>query len=176
MKDKKKKKKVEEEVKDPIQVLEEECRQYKEGWQRALADYENLKQDLGKERALARQRAREDLAQELLPVIDNFDQAVHHIPSLENCGDEMRKKLEPWIAGITYIEKQFTAALASLDVEMIEAEGLFDPHVHDAAGERREEGKPEGAVLEVLQKGWRLGDRVIRPAKVIINSSETEQN
>lgn len=141
--------------------LEAQCDEYLAGWKRALADYENLQKQNAQARSEDRRRITTILAHELLPVVDNFDQAMKHAP----------KNLDKnWFAGVQHIARQFAEALATLGITQIDAVGnVFDPHLHESGESRWEEEKPEHAVLEEIIKGWKLGDTVIRPSKVIVN-------
>ncbi len=151
-----------------IETLQKQSDEYKQGWQRALADYENIKRDLSARAEESRRAIRAGLARDLLPVVDNFAQAVKFQPDLSGLPEDGRKKIEPWLQGILYIEKQFEEAMAQMGVERVATTGQFDPRMHDAASERHEEGRAEGEILEVLIPGWKIGELVLRPAKVII--------
>lgn len=135
--------------------------EYLAGWKRALADYENLQRQNAQLRDEDRRRIHINLAQELLPVVDNFDQALKHAPK------DLDKN---WFAGVQHIARQFADALHGLGIVPINAVGQpFDPNLHESGGSRWEEDRPEHTVIEEVIKGWKLGDLVIRPPKVIIN-------
>lgn len=138
------------------------CAEYKSGWQRALADYENLKRDMVKNAADSRNRIKADFAEQLLPVMDNFDQAVTHAPQLDDA------KLNNWLQGVTFIKQQFAQVFTEMGLEEITATGHFDPHLHDVVEERESE-QEAGEILEVVSAGWKIGEMVIRPAKVIVS-------
>lgn len=148
------------------EVLQKQCDEYLAGWKRALADYENLQKQNAQLRADDRRRIVINLAHELLPVVDNFDQAMKHAPA------DVDKN---WFAGVSHIARQFESVLAFLGMAPIDAVGkIFDPHEHESGGARSEESKPDHEVLEEIVKGWKMsasggGDLVIRPAKVIVN-------
>jgi molecular chaperone GrpE len=157
-------------------TIEEKCAQYELGWKRALADYENLKRSMAEQQTSARRRMKADFAQSMLPVMDNFAQAVKHAPDpeglegVEGSSDQGVKNLKNWLQGVLYIEKQFTEAFGEFGLERIETiGGAFDPHLHEAAGEK--EGK-EGEILEEVTSGWKMGEDVLRPARVIVGKSE----
>ena len=116
----------------------------------------------------ARRAIRASLARDLLPVIDNFAQAVKFAPDLSAAPEEVRKTIQPWLQGILYIEKQFEESMKQMGVEPIPTEGKFDPAWHEAAGEKHEDDREEGDILEVLIPGWKIGEIVLRPAKVIV--------
>jgi len=125
---------------------------------RRQADFENYRKRIEREREHDHRRGIEGLVEALLPVLDGFDRALaaHADPRYE----EYRK-------GFELISRQLRDALAKRGVETIEAEGkLFDPHLHHAVERVESEDHPEGTVLGVLQAGYKLHDRVLRPAMV----------
>jgi molecular chaperone GrpE len=140
------------------------CDEYKLGWQRALADYDNLKKDLMKEREGMRRGAKEDVAESIIPILDHFDQALKFKPQ------GLDATVENWLTGMMHVRNQLESVLLEMGVTPFGSVGeAFDPHFHESVGEREDESQPEHAVVEVSQRGWKLGDRVIRPATVIIN-------
>jgi molecular chaperone GrpE len=142
----------------------EKCKEHIDGWKRAMADYDNLKKDLIKEREQIRKHVKEDMAHEIITVLDNFDQAVKFVP--ENLEPEVKN----WITGITHVRGQLESVLTSQGVEPSGEIGeIFDPNIHEAIGERTEDDKLDQQILEIQLRGWKLGDRIIRPAKTIIN-------
>ncbi|MFZ2682219.1 MAG: nucleotide exchange factor GrpE [Patescibacteria group bacterium] len=150
--------------------LQAQCAEYLAGWKRALADYENLQKMNAQTRDTDRRRVRSSLAEELLPVIDNFGYVMKHVPSLEGCSDEFKKTFDTWVQGIGHIDRQFAEALKGMGVEPIATVGQkFDPNLHESGGSKQDESKPDGEVLDEVIKGWKLGDVVLRPAKVIVN-------
>lgn len=154
----------------PTSDLETKCAEYLSGWKRALADYENLQKQNVQARDDDRRRVRANLAEDLLPVVDNFGYVTKHAPDVAECSDEFKKKFETWFQGIGHIERQFTEAMKNLGVEPIESIGkTFDPNLHESGGSRHVEGKAEHEIVEELIKGWKIGDVVLRPAKVIVN-------
>lgn len=137
------------------------CDEYIAGWKRALADYENLQKQNTSVREEDRRRIRVSLAHDLLPVIDNFDQALKFAPKDVDAN---------WLAGVQHIARQFAEVLSGLNIQPIESVGhVFDPNLHESGGSTWDEAKPEHVVLEEVIRGWKLGDLVIRPAKVIVN-------
>ncbi len=150
--------------------LEAKCEEYLGGWKRALADYENLKRSSAQTLNEDRRRVRMNVAEDLLPVIDNFGYVTKHVPDTSECSDDFKKKFDTWFQGIGHIDRQFTEALRGLGVEAIDSVGKpFDPKLHEAGGSKKDESKADGEVLEEVIKGWKIGDLVIRPAKVIVN-------
>jgi molecular chaperone GrpE len=153
-----------------LDALKAKCEEYLGGWKRALADYENVQKMNAQARDDDRRRVRSNLAQDLLPVIDNFGYVTRHVPDVSECSDEFKKKFDVWFQGIGHIERQFAEALKGMGVEAIESVGkTFDPNLHESGGSRHEESKAEHEILEESIKGWKIGDVVLRPAKVIVN-------
>ncbi len=139
------------------------CDEYLNGWKRALADYDNLKKDLAKERTDIRRSTTQQMAFQLLPVLDHFDQAIKFQP------EGLDGKALGWLQGILYVRTQLESVIHELGLEAFGEIGeAFDPHRHEAGGEREEEGVTSGNVIEIVQRGWKQNDRIIRPAKVII--------
>ena len=141
-----------------LQEEREKALGYLSSWQRAAADFQNFKRRVESERAESGRLATAALVMNLLPLVDDIERAL--------------KTLDPKLAGLTWIDgiwliyRKFQAVLENAGVKEIEADGLqFDPNVHEAVSEAPGE---EGKVISVVQKGYSLGDRVIRPAMVIV--------
>lgn len=149
-------------------TLEQQCQEYELGWKRALADYENLKRDMSQQADQSRKRIKANFAQSLLPVIDNFLQAVHFAPNMDDADPQVKN----WFQGVMFIEKQFTEVMAQLGLQKIKTVGEpFDPHKHEAASEETDASQADGIVLKEVVAGWEMEDYVLRPAKVIINKN-----
>ncbi|PJA45175.1 nucleotide exchange factor GrpE [Candidatus Uhrbacteria bacterium CG_4_9_14_3_um_filter_50_9] len=150
---------------EPVAFSCESCNEAITGWKRALADYENLKKDLMKERVAIRSAAKEDVAEELIAVLDNFDQAAKFQPS------ELSKEAETWAMGLMHVRNQLESVMTDLGLSPFGESGdVFDPTRHEAAAERSEDDKPDQTILEVAARGWKLSDKIVRPAKVVINN------
>jgi molecular chaperone GrpE len=135
------------------------------GWQRAQADFINYKRRSEKEKEDARNFADSTLILDLLPVIDDLERALAAIPP--------RQAKLGWVEGIKLIERKLKATVEAQGLSPIEALGEpFDPHFHEALMQGK--GK-EGIVIEEIQKGYKLHDRVIRPSKVVVGSGETDE-
>lgn len=129
-----------------------------EALQRERADAHNLRRRHAEEIAGLSSRAKANVIQDLLPVIDNFERALKHVP----------KDLEEqdFVKGVQGIVKQFEQTLGQMGVERVKTIGEhFDPHLHEAVGIEKGEGKHE-IVSEELQAGYQLGNQVIRHAMV----------
>lgn len=128
-------------------------------WHRAAADLANLRKRTEQEKAEVEKFAAIMIVAELLPVLDNFERALATIPG--NLGGLT------WIQGVMLIERHFRAILEHVGVEPIDANAKqFDPHLHEAISERETDAVPEGFVAAVLQQGYLIHGRVLRPALV----------
>lgn len=131
------------------------------GWQRTKADFLNYKKSQDKVMEDFRRYANEDMLLSLLPTIDSFDLAVKHLP------DDLTES--DWVKGIICIKGMFESFLRDAGVSEIEAAGeKFDPNLFEAVGEV-ESDLPEDTVVEEVQKGYKMGEKIIRPAKVKIS-------
>jgi molecular chaperone GrpE len=130
--------------------------------QRERADAMNLRRRHEEEITRLRSSVKASVIADLLPVIDNFERALKHVPKeLEN---------DDYIKGVQGVVKQFEKTLADIGVERIKTVGeAFDPHVHEAVSAEEGDGGPE-IVSEELQAGYKLGDEVIRHAMVKVKS------
>lgn len=146
------------------EFLKEELQKEKEKNMRIQAEMINFKKRKEEETSNLLKYANEDLISELLPVIDNFERAIKMDDN--DLSDEVSKFLE----GFKMIYSNLINILNKLDVKEIEASGIeFDPNFHQAVLTEKDENKPSGVVLEVLQKGYMYKDKVIRPAMVKVN-------
>ena len=130
-----------------------------EAYLRLAADFDNYRKRVAREQAQLAARANERLLNELLPVLDDLERA------LEAAAEHEEGKLEE---GVRLVHRSLQALVERHGLSEIETDGGFDPHVHEALLTQPAEGAAEGSVLQVLQKGYRLGERVLRPARVIV--------
>lgn len=144
---------------------EKKCEEYLNGWKRALADYDNLKKELSKERMLSREAGKEESALLAIETLDDLDKALQQQP---DCSDQA---IASWIKGIQHIQGHLEGALEQKGFFriLIEPGQLFDPNLHHAVDQRSKKGVVSGAILQVLQDGWKTHNRVIRPTMVIVN-------
>jgi molecular chaperone GrpE len=135
------------------------------GWQRAQADFINYKRRVEREMKESGQFANSALMLKLLPVLDDLERAIAAIPEEEA---QMN-----WAEGIQAIERKLRATLEAQGLAQVKALGEpFDPHIHEAVMQAPGE---EGMVVEEVQKGYQLHDRVIRPAKVVVGRGDEEK-
>lgn len=141
------------------------CEEYLHGWKRALADYDNLKKDLARERSDIHRAATQHAAFQLLPVLDNFDQALRFQP------EGLNGQAQGWLQGIMHVRSQLEGVMRELGLEPFGQIGdVFDPHQHESGGEHAQEGMASSTIVEVVQRGWKMGEHIVRPAKVIVAS------
>ncbi|MBA2535911.1 MAG: nucleotide exchange factor GrpE [Actinobacteria bacterium] len=133
--------------------------------QRVAADFENYRKRAARDQESLVARAHERLVKELLPVLDDLERALQAAAAHEEA------KLEE---GVGLVARELRDALDREGLVEIETNGRFDPHVHEALLSQPSE-QEEGAVLEVLQKGYRLGDRVLRPARVVVSQGAAQE-
>lgn len=147
--------------------LQAKCDEYLAGWKRALADYDNLKKNLASEKGELRRAVAEESVLRLVSVIDNFDQAVKHKP------DAADAAVGAWLEGVLHVRTQLEDVLKDLGAEPFGRAGeAFDPSVCDAAGTGRDVSKPDDTVLEVVRRGWKMGERIVRPCVATVNKLE----
>jgi molecular chaperone GrpE len=135
--------------------------EYLEDLRRVAADFENYRKRAVRDQESLVARAHERLAKALLPVLDDLERALEAAAA---------NNLEE---GVRLVERQLRDTLAKEGLVEIAADGRFDPHVHEALLTQPSEAE-EGAIIQVLQKGYRLGDRVLRPARVVISQGVEE--
>jgi molecular chaperone GrpE len=132
------------------------------GWQRAQADFINFKRRNEQEREEFARFANASLMLELLPVLDDLERALGHVP--------VKFASTAWVDGVNLIYRKFKATLESQGLTQIEALGKpFDPNLHEAA--RQDKGEA-GIVIEEIRKGYQLNDKVIRPTTVVVGNGE----
>jgi molecular chaperone GrpE len=136
-----------------------------DNWERLLrvtADLENFKKRAAREKADAIKFANESLIQKLIPVLDNFDMALLAVQSTPDSAKSLQ-------AGVSMIHQQLKSALTDTGLEEIEAAGkTFDPNLHEAVSQQETNDVPEDQVVQQLRKGYKLRDRLLRPATVVV--------
>ena len=145
---------------DDLAALQAERDELFDRLQRLAAEFDNFRKRAAREQADTVARANERLVKELLPVLDDLGRA------LEAAAEHEEAKLEE---GVRLVDRSLVSLLEREGLGSIETDGRFDPHVHEALLTQPSELE-EGSILEVIQKGYRLGDRVLRPARVVVSS------
>jgi molecular chaperone GrpE len=152
------------ELQELLASVEAERDEYLNDLKRVAADFENYRKRAARDQENLVARAHERLVRELLPVLDDLERA------LEAAAEHEEAKLED---GVRLVHRELREALAREGLVEIETNGRFDPHVHEALLSQPSESE-EGSVLDVLQKGYRLGDRVLRPARVVVSAGDRD--
>ena len=142
---------------EKLKSVQHDLEELKERHLRKLAEFENLRKRSEREKAEARRLALADLAREFLPVVDSFEQALSHASSRDLESD--------FGQGILLIHRQLTDLWRKHGLREVDTTGSFDPNLHEAVA-TEESTVPPNAILEVLRKGYTIGDRLIRPALV----------
>jgi len=145
-------------LEEQVAALEAERDEHLNDLKRVAAEFENYRKRVLRDQESLVARAHERLVKELLPVLDDLERALAAAEEHEEA------KLEE---GVRLVHRELADALEREGLAEIETTGVFDPHVHEALLSQPSD-KQEGSVLEVVQKGYRLGDRVLRPARVVI--------
>jgi molecular chaperone GrpE len=150
---------------EPVEIdeLAEVTRQrdeYLDALQRLKAEFDNFRKRQARDQQSLFARANERLVKELLPVVDDLER------TLEAAATHEADKLED---GVRLVVRALSDALAKEGLVEVETKGAFDPHTQEALLTQPSEA-PEGTVIQVLQKGYRLGDLVLRPARVVVSS------
>jgi molecular chaperone GrpE len=141
-----------------LEALRNENEELIDTLQRLQADFDNYRKRAQRDQEALVGRAGERIVKELLPVLDDLERA------LEAAEQHEEAKLEE---GVKLVHRQLEQLLEREGLSLVETDGKFDPHVHEALLTQPSESE-EGSVIEVLQKGYRLGDRVLRPARVVV--------
>jgi len=152
-----------------LEELERERNEFKAGWQRAVADYQNLQKEHCKDKTEFIKYANGNLILDLLPIMDNFKIAFSQIPEAE--------KNSAWVTGFSYIKKQLEDFLKSNGVEEIKTVGeKFDHAIHEAIESRHEEDQADDIILEERKAGYKLNGKVIQVAKVVVNNKQDKRD
>lgn len=146
--------------------LDSEKQDYWNRFLRATADVENVRKRARRDVDDARAEAQGRVLREMLPVIDNLERALQHA---ENTGAMEDKEAAAVVEGVKLVLRQFTQALERCGVTQLDAVGqLFDPNLHEAISATETADQPPGTVVQALQKGYKLGERLLRPSLVVV--------
>ena len=141
-----------------VEALIAERDEYLDHLKRVAAEFENYRKRAARDQQNLAARAAERLVRELLPVLDDLERALQAAEEHEEATLE---------EGVRLVHRQLEEALRKEGLAEVPTDGDFDPHLHEALLAQPAEAE-SGTILEVLQKGYRLGDRVIRPARVVV--------
>jgi molecular chaperone GrpE len=144
---------------EEIERSQQQASEYLDGWQRERAEFANYKNRTAREKEEARAQITSEIIAKYLEILDDLELAIINRPAEDEA--------EAWVDGIELIHIKLNAILEDEGVEVIIAEGnTFDPNFHEAITYEEDDDYQDGQVIEVVQKGYKLGDRVLRPAKV----------
>ena len=153
-------------LEEQVAALEAERDEHLNDLKRVAAEFENYRKRVARDQESLVARAHERLVKELLPVLDDLERALAAAEEHEEA------KLEE---GVRLVHRELAAALRREGLAEIDTDGHFDPHVHEALLSQPSDAE-EGSVIEVVQKGYTLGDRVVRPARVVVAASKPEDD
>ena len=154
----------EENTTDELTQLKELVAQWEDKYLRTHADFENAKKRLAKDKATAVSYANESFANDMLSVVDSFESALATIEATES--EESSEVLEKIKEGLNLTYTQLTKVLEKNGIKAVECEGEFNPDVHQAIMQVEHDEKDSGDIVQVLQKGYTIKDRLLRPAMV----------
>ena len=150
---------------DALEAVTRERDEYLDALQRLKAEFDNYRKRVARDQQELAARAHERLVKELVPVLDDLERA------LEAASQHEEAKLEE---GVRLVHRSLAALLAREGLSEVETNGKFDPHTQEALLSQPSDAE-EGSVIEVVQKGYRLGDRVLRPARVVVAAPPTHE-
>jgi molecular chaperone GrpE len=143
-------------LKKQVEETEAKVSEYKDSWMRSQAEFQNYKKRIERDNEMMRAHMKGDIVKKILPVLDDLERALQNRPADE-----------PWTNGIELIARKFQSVLESEGIKRIEAEGkVFDPNFHEAISHEPNDEVESGHVIAVVQNGYIVGERVIRPALV----------
>ncbi|MFO0743509.1 MAG: nucleotide exchange factor GrpE [Candidatus Paceibacterota bacterium] len=162
-KSKNKEDKLKEKFEDKIERLEKERDEYLRGWQRVQADYKNREKEIEEYKKSVIKLANSDLVKDILPVLDGYDMARSNKEQWEGVDSN-------WRMGIEYLFSQLLKVLENNGVEMFGSEGeAYNPNLHEAIEMidlKDEEKDKDDKIISVIQKGYKIGEKILRPARV----------
>ena len=144
---------------DPLAELTLERDEYLDALRRLKAEFDNYRKRVARDQEQLAARAHERLVKELLPVLDDLERALAAAEEHEEA------QLEE---GVRLVHRSLVDALRKEGLAEIETDGRFDPNVHEALLSQPDDEKESGDILDVVQKGYRIADKVVRPARVIV--------
>lgn len=145
-----------ESLKKKLAEAESKTSDYRDSWMRSQAEFQNYKKRLERDNELTYVSMKGDIIKKVLPILDDLERALQNSPANDS-----------WASGIELIVRKLQSVLDSEGIKRIEAEGTeFDPNFHEAISHEPADGVKSGFVIAVVQNGYMLGDRVLRPALV----------
>ena len=149
----------EESLEEQVKRLHTEADEYLDGWQRARAEFANFKKRTQRENEHTRERIAGEIITHFLGVKDDIERALSRVPETDD--------FQEWVLGIELIHQKLQAIFDAEGVELIDAEGeRFDPNFHEAVSFEESDDHEEGVIIDITQPGYKIGERVLRPAMV----------
>ena len=148
-------------IEEQLEAAQAEAADFKDRWMRVQAEFANARKRMEKQRTLTYQNATADLSAKILPALDDFERAIDNVPA------EVSEN--GWFEGIELVQKKLLGIFESIGVQPIVAVGQpFDPNFHEAIQQEPSDEYESGVVVRELQKGYQIGERVIRPSLVTV--------
>lgn len=148
-------------LEEQLAAAQAEAEDYKDRWLRSQAEFANARKRMEKQRLDTYTNATVNVMDKLLPIVDDFERAMENLPA------EISEN--SWLEGIHLVQRKLAATLENFNVTSIEAVGEpFDPNLHEAITQEPTDEFESGVVCRVLQTGYKIGDRVIRPSLVVV--------
>jgi len=149
-------------LEDQLAAAKAEAARNLDGWQRTQAEFANARKRFEKQRAEIYASTGVEMAAKLLPIVDDFERALDAVPDSEHN--------DPWHNGIVLVHRKVMAMLEEMGVQSIPATGEpFDPNIHEALMQEASDEYDSGVVVREMRRGYRMGDRVIRPSLVVVS-------
>ena len=157
-----------------LEALKNEVESLKDQRLRALAEVENVRRRAEKEKADASQYAVTKFARDMLGIADNFSRALAACPAEKR--DAADPQIKAVLDGVEATDRQLISTLERYGVKLVDtSDGRFDPNLHQAIAEVPGNGKPAGTIVDVVQTGFMIGDRLLRPAMVTVARKEAAE-
>lgn len=148
-------------VEEQLAAVQAEAEDYKDRWLRSQAEFANARKRMEKQRLDTYANATANVIEKLLPIVDDFGRAMENLP--------VEISENSWLEGIQLVQRKLLATLENFNVTPIEAVGEpFDPNLHEAITQEPTDEFESGMVCRVLQTGYKIGERVIRPSLVVV--------
>ncbi len=143
-----------------LAAMVKQSQEFFEGWQRERADFVNYKKRIEREQASLKNFITSEIIKKYLVVIDDMELALKNQPQNQECAN--------WVNGVNLIYQKLISILENEGVERITISGEFDPNVHEALTQVESTEHESGHIVEVMRNGYRIGDRILRPALVVV--------
>lgn len=147
-------------LEEQLALAREEAGRNLENWQRTAAEMANFKRRQEEQMRLQRDRIKGEVLAGLISALDDMDLAFQNVP------EEISGQLVGWVEGFRLVQRKLDKILDDQGVALIKTDGEFDPNLHEAVSHEDSDGHQEGQIIEELRKGYRIGQRVLRPALV----------